>query len=146
MTILEYEDCLLPAAERSPVRPSDVAVAARPLIYVAASYSANPAHGLAEAAAAFDTLTAQGWLAFVPHTTFLLDAITPRDPGFWYAYDLGLLRRFDALYVCSSEASAESSGVTNEILAAVAWGIPVVYTETEALQHLWSRFSSARPC
>lgn len=142
MAILDYEDCILPVTERLPTRPAAVSVVNRPSIYVAASYSANPAHGLAEAAAAFDALTLQGWLAFVPHTTFLLDAITPRDPGFWYSYDLGLLRRFDALYVCGSEATAESSGVTNEILAAVAWGIPVVYTETDALQLLWDIFTA----
>ena len=140
MTLLDYEDCILPLSERRGFSPLTDSMLSRPLIYVAAFYNANPAHGLAEAAAAFNVLFLQGWLPLVPHTTFLLDVITPRDPKFWYAYDLALLRRADAMYVCGSEATGESEGVTKEILAATVWGIPVFYSERDAETYLARAF------
>lgn len=102
------------------------------MIYVAGFYSANPMHGLRNAADAWEQLVYLGWTPVVPHVNAFLDAIYPEDEQFWYAYDLELLRRCDAMYVCEDTATLESLGVRQEIDAAIRWGIPVVYSMGEA--------------
>lgn len=111
---------------------SETPFTTRPMIYVAGFYSANPTHGLRNAADAWEQLCYQGWLPLVPHTNMVLDAIYPEDEPFWYEYDLGLLMRCDAVYVCEDKLTRESVGVLAENAAAIAWGIPVVYTMHEA--------------
>lgn len=98
----------------------------RPLVYVAGYYSYNPAHGLANAADAWEMLMDHGVLPVVPHVNLLLDLVHPKEPGFWYGYDLGLLEHCDALFVCDDEASRESAGVQMEIEFADSHGIPIV--------------------
>ena len=105
----------------------------RPLVYVAAYYTANPAHGMAEAMRAWTELVDLGYLPYVPHTSFLLDVVHPHSPEFWYEYDLGILKRCDMLYICDDERTDESSGVSLEIAYAHGRGIPIFYGLTHLL-------------
>lgn len=97
----------------------------RPLIYVAGFYTANPTHGLANAAYWAERLLQAGWLPFVPHVSLMLDALTPREPDYWYEYDLGLLQRCDAMFVCPDPRSAVSTGVGLETAFASEHDIPI---------------------
>jgi hypothetical protein len=99
----------------------------RPLVYVAGYYTANPSHGLSNAAEGWEALLYYGALPVVPHVNILLDAIYPKSPEFWYAYDLGILEHCDAMYVCEDETTWRSTGVQNEIRFAEQNGIPVLY-------------------
>lgn len=105
--------------------PLDPPLEERPLIYVAGYYSASPAHGLANAMAAFQPLVDAGWLPLVPHVSFLADVLAPNPPAFWYAYDLALLARCDAMYVCPDALTATSTGVNEEIRFAMKHDIPI---------------------
>lgn len=107
--------------------PLDWPLYERPLIYVAGYYSANPAHGLQSAVCAAEELLNVGWLPLVPHVSFMWDAVSPHIPDFWYAYDLGLLMRCDAMYVCGGPLTNESHGVKEEIRFATQYGIPIFY-------------------
>jgi len=99
----------------------------RPLVYVAAYYTANPAQGMAEAMRAWAELVDLGYLPYVPHTSFLLDVLHPHCPEFWYEYDLGILQRCDLLYVCDDDLTHASDGVRREIKYAVDRNIPVFF-------------------
>jgi hypothetical protein len=106
----------------------------KPLVYVAAYYTANPAHGMHEAVEAWRILLELGVTPFVPHVSFLLDAFDPRTPDFWYDYDMEILNRCDAMYVCADEKTADSFGVKQEIDYCAEHGIPVFYSYRD-LQH-----------
>lgn len=137
--IEEYEDCLLPRCNpkddcilKCDGDPKDWPLRERPLIYVAGYFSANPMHGTANAVKAFDALLEAGWLPLVPHASIVLDMLSPRTPEFWYEYDLGLLLRCDAMYVCQDPLTPESTGVAKEITYALEHDIPVFYEVVEA--------------
>lgn len=98
----------------------------RPLLYIAGFYSANPAHGLANAVHWFDPAISAGWLPLIPHTTFLVDMISPRPPGFWYEYDKGLLLSCSAMFVCPDHQTRKSMGVRDEISFAHTHDIPIM--------------------
>lgn len=98
----------------------------RPLLYIAGFYSANPAHGLANACEWFAPALDAGWLPLVPHVTFLVDALAPRLPSFWYEYDKGLLLVCSAMFVCPDPFTKDSEGVNDEIAFAHAHDIPVL--------------------
>ena len=104
----------------------------RPVIYVAGYFSANPMHGTANAVKAAEKLLDAGWLPYVPHVNLIWDIAAPHTPNFWYAYDLGMLKRCDAMYVCSDSLTPDSTGVNDEIVACTKYGIPVFYEIVEA--------------
>lgn len=134
----EYEDCLLPAF-RLDGDPRDWPLSERPTIYVAGYYSANPTHGTANAAAAFQPLVDAGWIPLVPHVSLLLDMFCPNTPSFWYGYDKALLRRCDAMYVCPDSLTASSTGVRDEIAYARKHDIPIFTTIVDAKdRYSWS--------
>ena len=112
--------------------PKDWPLSERPLIYVAGYYSANPTHGTRNAVMWAEKLLDAGWLPLVPHVSLLWDAISPHTPEFWYALDLGYLRRCDAMYVCPDALTDASTGVRDEILYAHEHDIPVFYEVVEA--------------
>jgi len=66
---------------------------------------------------------------FVPHLTLFWHAVRPRPLEFWYAYDVALLRRCDALY----RLPGASTGADAEVVYAEALGIPVI-TDRDALR------------
>jgi hypothetical protein len=112
--------------------PLDWPIEERPLIYVAGYFSANPMHGTHYAVKAFDELVEAGWLPLVPHASVILDMISPRTSDFWYKYDLGLLQRCDAMYVCFGALTKESVGVAEEIRYATEHDIPIFYEVVQA--------------
>ena len=120
---------MIPATALSAARPapaSERPLSTRPLIYVASYYSAHPAHGTAHALSAWRPLLDAGWLPLVPHLSWLADVAHPAPETFWYAYDLALLSRCDALYVCPGALTESSRGVTDEIAHAERLGLPVL--------------------
>ena len=134
---MEYEDCVLPSEEATYTialdgDPKTWPLRERPLIYVAGYFSANPMHGTANAVGVFDVLLDAGWLPLVPHVSLLLDILSPRTPEFWYEYDLGLLMRCDAMYVCPDSLTARSVGVGKEIEFCERHGIPIFYEIVDA--------------
>jgi hypothetical protein len=132
--LCEYEDCVLPShgygAPASPPAATDLV--GRPLIYVAAFYTANPAYGMRAAIDAWAALLALGFTPLVPHVSFLLDVLQPHSPKFWYEYDLALLDRCDALYICDDALTDVSTGVAEERAFAVRKGLPILRGLTEA--------------
>jgi hypothetical protein len=107
--------------------PLDWPIEDRPLIYVAGYYSANPTQGVRNAVAAYDALREVGWVPLVPHVSMLLDMLSPMPPSYWYAYDLALLSRCDAMYVCPDSLTALSIGVAKEITYARTHDIPIFW-------------------
>lgn len=99
----------------------------KPLIYVAGYYSAHPAHGTMNAVHHAERLLEAGWTPLVPHMSLLWDTMVPHTAEFWYEYDLALLARCDAMFVCPDIQTAESTGVVNEIRFATEHDIPVFY-------------------
>lgn len=106
--------------------PLDWPLHERPVIYVAGYFSANPMHGTANAVEAAKALHALGWLPLIPHVSIITDMLWPMTPEFWYALDLGLLRRCDFMYVCPDVLTAQSVGVADEIAFAEMNNIPVL--------------------
>jgi hypothetical protein len=107
--------------------PLDWPLEDRPVIYVAGYYSACPTHGVRNAVQAYEELLAVGWIPLVPHASMLLDMLAPNTPDFWYSYDLALLARCDAMYVCSDILTRDSTGVDKEITFCLTHDIPVYY-------------------
>lgn len=112
--------------------PLDWPIEERPVIYVAGYYSACPTQGTANAIRAFDDLLNVGWVPLVPHASLVIDMLSPHPPQFWYSYDLALLKRCDAMYVCPDTLTAHSTGVLKEIDYAHRHNIPVFYDVVEA--------------
>lgn len=75
----------------------------------------------------------------VPHLTLLWHAIEPRPAEYWYAYDLHLLRRCDAVL----RLAGESRGADIETAEAEALGIPVFLAEATLLA--WAAGSPEPP-
>ena len=119
--------------------PLTLPIEERPVIYVAGYYSASPAHGLANAMKAFQPLVDAGWVPLVPHVSFLTDVCAPNTPEFWYAYDLALLARCDAMYVCGDELTKASTGVQEEIRFAVKNDIPVFFRDIPLASERYDR-------
>ncbi len=104
---------------------------ARPLVYVAGPYTTpdpveNSHRTILEA-----TRLADGGLVtpVVPHLTLMWHLVVPRTLEFWYAYDIAIAARCDALL----RLSGPSTGADREVEFAVASGIPVFH-ETSALE------------
>jgi hypothetical protein len=129
----EYEDCIVPGGVIAlDGDPLDWPVEDRPLIYVAGYYAACPSQGVANAAQWAAKLTEVGWNAFVPHFSFLYDMVMPMPASYWYAYDIALLARCDAMFVCPDTLTMDSKGVAKEIDFALRHDIPVLYEVVEA--------------
>lgn len=103
----------------------------RPLVYIAGPYSHPDPVANTNAVIAFASeLIDEGLVTpFVPHLTLLWHAVRPRPLDFWYAYDVAVLRRCDALY----RLRGASTGADAEVAYAKAAGIPVI-TDQDALR------------
>jgi len=138
MSIKEHEESILRELIHCPngfsldSDPLTWPIEERPVIYIAGYYSACPTQGTANAIKAFDALLAVGWIPLVPHASLVVDMLSPHPPEFWYAYDLALLMRCDAVYVCPDLLTARSTGVAKEIGFAHLRNIPVFYEVVEA--------------
>src|SRR4051812_42814019 len=85
----------------------------RPLVYIAGPYT-NPdpvanTHGVIRLAS---EMIDEGLVTpVIPHLTLLWHLVSPRPLDFWYAYDVALLRRCDALF----RVEGASSGADMEV-------------------------------
>lgn len=73
---------------------------------------------------------------FVPHLTLLWHAVRARPLDFWYAYDVAILQRCDALF----RMTGDSSGADMEVEFASTHGIPI-FTERSDLK-AWAQARS----
>jgi nucleoside 2-deoxyribosyltransferase len=103
----------------------------RPLVYIAGPYSRpDPVANTNAVIALASELVDEGLVTpLVPHLTMLWHAVSPRPLDFWYAYDVALLRRCDALF----RIEGESTGADMEVDFAKAHGIPV-FTRLDELR------------
>lgn len=95
----------------------------RPLVYLAGPYSVpDPVANTNAVIAVASELIDEGLVTpFVPHLTMLWHAVAPRPLDFWYAYDIAMLRRCDAVF----RLPGASAGADRETEFAVAEEIPV---------------------
>jgi hypothetical protein len=111
----------------------------RPLVYVAGPYTnPDPALNVHTSVQAASVLLDAGLVTpLVPHLTMLWNVIAPRPVEFWYAYDLALLARCDALFLLPGE----SVGVNQELEFARAANLPT-FEDVDALREwavAWTR-------
>lgn len=106
-----------------------------PLVYIAGPYShPDPVANTHAVITLASELVDEGVVTpFVPHLTMLWHAVRPRPLDFWYAYDVALLERCDALL----RIPGESVGADREVEFASTHQIPV-FTDREELA-TWAR-------
>lgn len=94
-----------------------------PLIYVAGPYAhPDPVENTHLAIRAGDRILDSGLaVPYVPHLSLAWHLVTPRPAAEWYAYDLELLARCDAVY----RLPGISVGASAEVRRATELGIPV---------------------
>ena len=116
----------------------------KPLVYIAGPYSMpDPVLNTRSALLLASELYASNEghvVPLVPHLTLLWNLVKPEPLDFWYAYDLHLVRRCDALF----RISGESTGATDEVREAHRLGIPV-FTDTAALEDWAVAFEKNHP-
>lgn len=91
-------------------------------IYIAGPYSSGPVQGVRNAILAGEAVYAAGAIPIVPHESMLWDLVSPHDAAFYYAYDLALLARCDALL----RLPGASSGADAEVAEARRLKLPVI--------------------
>ena len=102
-----------------------------PLVYLAGPYqSPDPVWNTHAVVQLASRLYESGLVVpLVPHLTLLWHLIEPRPADYWYAYDLHLLRRCDAVL----RLPGNSQGADVETAEAKARGIPVFHDEASLL-------------
>lgn len=95
----------------------------KPLVYIASPYtSPDPVENTHKATVVGTRLVDAGIVTpFLPLLSMLWHAITPRPVEWWYAYDLEILARCDALL----RLPGPSVGADKEVAEAQRLGIPV---------------------
>lgn len=98
-----------------------------PMVYLAGPYTnpdpvANTSHAITVANYIEEMF---GVAVVVPHLTLLSHLIIPRNIDHWYAYDLQILARCDALV----RIPGASTGADNEVEFAKGRGIPVFFSD-----------------
>lgn len=101
--------------------------AKQPLIYLAGPYTRpdpvqNTSHAITVAKFLEDMYDVA---VIVPHLSLLSHLVHPRDIDHWYAYDLQILHRCDALV----RMPGDSTGADMEVSFAIAANIPVFMTD-----------------
>jgi hypothetical protein len=114
------------AVKRSPIAYQD-----RPLVYVAGPYTKpDPVENTNAVIALASELIDEGLVTpVVPHLTLLWHLVRPRPLDFWYAYDVAILKRCDAVF----RMAGESRGADMEVEFAEDHGLPVL-TDRDALR------------
>lgn len=95
----------------------------KPLVYIAGPYShPDPIVNSRETILAADRLLLEGLVTpLVPHLSLIWHLVSPKPVDDWYAYDLELLARCDALL----RLPGDSVGADAEVEEATRLGIPV---------------------
>jgi hypothetical protein len=115
-----------------------------PLVYIAGPYGSDPVGNTRRAVEAGMGLYRSGVaVPLIPHTSLVADLVCPMPAEDWYAYDLHLLERCDAVW----RLPGESDGADAEVVHALEQDIPV-FGEREALLKWakeWRRPPAAEP-
>lgn len=95
----------------------------RKLVYVAAPYTTpDPVENTHRTISTVNAIIDEGVVTpVVPHLTLLWHLVSPRPVEFWYAYDLAILARCDALL----RLPGPSTGADKEIAFAEGQEIPI---------------------
>jgi len=103
----------------------------RPLVYIAGPYALpDPVENTHRTVKAANVLHDTGLVVcHVPHLTMLWHTITPLPPEHWYAYDLAILARCDALL----RLPGDSTGADKEVTFAQENNIPVFHLASDLL-------------
>lgn len=108
----------------------------RPLVYLAGPYSFDPIVTTHEAVHNADAAQDTGLVTvYVPHLSMLSNLVKPKPVNHWYAWDLAMLARCDALW----RIPGDSFGADNEVSFAIERHIPVFYDAASLLQWAASR-------
>lgn len=108
----------------------------KPLVYIAGPYtSPDPIQNTHRAIIVAARVLDIGAVPFIPHLSMLWHLVEPRPVDFWYAYDLELLARCDAVF----RIPGPSVGADAEVIEAKRLGIPVVYGMDELADWLEHR-------
>lgn len=96
-----------------------------PLVYIAGPYTnPDPVENTHTAIRVADLLLSDGKVTpVIPHLSLLWHLVCPRPVADWYAYDLEVMARCDAVL----RLPGASSGADNEIREAEEQGIPVFH-------------------
>jgi hypothetical protein len=123
--------------KRRPVSPP-----AEHVVYIAAPYTnPDPAANVHRVIRVATYLWDRRLCApLVPHLTIIWHLVRPRPIQYWYALDLVLLARCDAVL----RLPGESAGADRECEEAERLGIPVFYT-TDSLEE-WIRTGRSKEC
>jgi nucleoside 2-deoxyribosyltransferase len=115
----------------------------RPLVYLAAPYThPDPVANTHAVIALASELVDEGLVTpLVPHLTLLWHLAAPRPLDFWYAYDVAMLHRCDALF----RMEGASSGADREVDFATTHGIPVFTSREELNAWAIEQLASPRP-
>lgn len=98
------------------------------LIYIAAPYTnPDPVANTGFAIWTAQALVDLGFTPVIPHLNLLWHLLQPHPPEFWYAYDLEILARCDALL----RIGGESPRADKEVEYAKEHSIPVFYAIKE---------------
>lgn len=105
----------------------------RPLVYLAGPYSKpDPVENTHRAVRAAEELMHFGVVPLVPHLTLLWHLVSPHEVEWWYAYDLELLARCDALV----RLPGRSTGAVREERTARKLGLPIFAFEPHGLTEM----------
>lgn len=112
----------------------------RPLVYIAGPYtSPDPVLNTRSAVAWAEAVEGEGCAVVVPHLSLLWHAISPAPVERWYARDLAVLARCDALL----RFPGASTGADAEVEFAEGRGIPVFMFDGSDFRE-WSAFREWR--
>lgn len=121
---------LLTAAGGTATTPPKPFWTRKPLVYIAAPYSSDPAANTHRAIKEGLALWASGQVAvIIPHLTLLADIVAPRPVNDWYRFDHDQLAACDAVL----RLGGDSAGADGEVRLATDWGIPVFHSVGELL-------------
>lgn len=94
------------------------------LIYIAAPYThPDPVENTNKVIRIAEEVIKAGYIPYIPHLNLLWHLIAPHPGAFWYAYDLQILRRCDAIL----RIDGVSKGADMEVQFAKDNNIPVIY-------------------
>jgi hypothetical protein len=112
-----------------------------PLVYLAAPYSQpNPTENVHRVLGVADELLSERVVVpFVPHLTHLWDRHSPRPLSEWYAYDLAMLVRCDAIF----RLPGESFGADQEAAFAARHNLSVFTSKLELYRWADLKFGSS---
>ena len=100
-------------------------------IYIAGPYTKDdPITNTANAIKAADILAEKGYIPFIPHLTMLWHLLSPHEIDFWYEYDMGWLKKCNALL----RLPGESPGADKEVSMAFALKMPVYLSVEDLLE------------